>query len=128
MIRAAVLAVALTACGSPKPAAEVPAKPPTRCAGVGDQLVALMSDTAREATEEVDAMRRQIIERCEQDRWSAEAQDCFLHVTTRQEAAEKCAGMLTAEQGNALLQQQEAAPPAASAPATNTSDPSEGGE
>lgn len=104
----AVLAAGVfAACGgSPKPA-PAPSKPATKCANVGDQLVSLMSDTAREATEEVDAMRRQIIARCEQDGWSVEAQECFIHVSTRQEAADRCAGLLTAEQGNALLQQQQ---------------------
>jgi hypothetical protein len=133
----AVAMFAIAACGgAPKPAA-APSAPATKCAAVGDQLVSLMSDTAREATEEVDAMRRQIIARCEQDGWSTEAQDCFLHVSTRQEAADRCASLLTAEQGNALLQQQQeqAAPgapaadaPASAAPETHTSDPCEGGE
>ncbi|NVB79076.1 MAG: hypothetical protein HOV81_11815 [Kofleriaceae bacterium] len=134
-MKLAVALFAIAACGgSPMPAA-APPKPATKCAAVGDQLVSLMSDTAREATEEVDAMRRQIIARCEQDGWSAEAQDCFIHVSTRQEAAEKCASLLTAEQGNALMQQQQQetspeapAAPAAAPPETHTSDPCEGGE
>jgi hypothetical protein len=129
------IVVALLACqacqhaDAPPPAAP---KGPTACARASDSMVlamlARLPDGARKPTEEADALRNLIRERCERDGWSADATRCLIAMK-RLEDAEPCARLLTDEQQAALVRDQEAqlgkaaaesskpAEPAANAPA-----------
>jgi hypothetical protein len=127
MVRAIWLLV-LAACGaaaSPPPAAP---SGPTACARASDNMVqALLDRLARQdpvPTEEADALRNLIRERCEQDRWSAKATDCL--IAMKQVAdAEACAPLLTEAQQEALVRDQAARGPVNSAPASGS--PASGG-
>jgi hypothetical protein len=100
-----VALVAAAACSSSAPAAEEPApKGPSSCARVADHLVSLLSDTARQApAEELDRVRAGFNRHCQDDRWSADAQRCFLELTTKDEV-DRCASVLTPAQRDALEQ------------------------
>lgn len=119
MVRGIWLLV-LAACGSaasPPPAAP---RGPTACARASDNMVqALLDRLSREdpvPTDEADALRNLIRERCERDRWSAEATDCL--IAMKQVAdAEACAPLLTEAQQEALVRDQAARGPAKSGPA-----------
>jgi hypothetical protein len=58
-------------------------------------------------TEEADALRNLIRERCEQDRWSAQATDCLIAMKQVTDA-EACAPLLTEAQQEALVRDQSA--------------------
>jgi hypothetical protein len=120
------LLVALAACGSSASPPPVAPRGPTPCARASDNMVqALLDRLAREdpvPTEEADALRNLIRERCEQDRWSAEATGCL--IAMKQVAdAEACAPLLSEAQQAALVRDQSAhlgakgAAPASGAPA-----------
>jgi hypothetical protein len=108
------IVVALLACqacqraDAPPPAAP---KGPTACARASDSMVlamlARLPDGARKPTEEADALRNLIRERCERDGWSADATRCLIAMK-RLEDAEPCAKLLTDEQQAALVRDQEA--------------------
>jgi hypothetical protein len=93
--------VVLVACSNGKGASTTPApqgQTAGKCAQVADHLLSLMSDTARGApTEDLDRMRNVFTARCEQDGWSAEAQQCFLGVTSLRHAV-RCEDLLTESQ------------------------------
>jgi hypothetical protein len=96
-------ALVLVACSSSSPPPKPPAAPPPKCAAVADHMLELMSPDAKGApTEQLDSMRRLFNDHCRDDHWSVEAQDCFLSATSRTEIAERCASMLTGEQGMAF--------------------------
>ena len=90
-----------------------PASPkgPTACERASDSMVlamlARLPDGARKPTEEADALRNLIRERCERDGWSADATRCLIAMK-RLEDAEPCAKLLTDEQQAALVRDQEA--------------------
>jgi hypothetical protein len=66
-------------------------------------MIELMSPDAQGApSEQLDAMRRLFNDHCRDDGWSVEAQDCFLGASSRDEVAERCASMLTGQQGRAF--------------------------
>ena len=83
-------------------------------------------------TEEADALRNLIRQRCERDGWSAEATRCLIAMQRLDDAA-PCAKLLTDDQQAALVRDQEAqhgaaaghaAPPAGSgAPAPGSGAP-----
>lgn len=58
-------------------------------------------------TEEADALRNLIRERCEQDAWSADATRCLIAMKTTEDAA-GCAPMMTDAQQAALVRDQAA--------------------
>jgi hypothetical protein len=104
MLRA--LLVLAVACGSPaKPIARPAAvAPPDQCAQVADHLLSLMTAAAKDApTEELDRVRVAFQRRCDEDRWSPEAQRCFLELTDKAEV-DRCASRLTEEQRRSLEQ------------------------
>jgi hypothetical protein len=113
------IAVVLVAChhaDAPAPAAP---RGPTQCARASDSMVQAMLDRlpAKDTppTEEADALRNLIRERCEQDGWSAEAIQCLIAMK-RLEDAEGCAKLMTDDQQAALVRDEAArfgAPPAA---------------
>lgn len=94
------LLIVLVACS--KPAPKAPAEPTTKCPRVADHLLSLMSPAAQEPTETLDKFRAMFNTRCRDDRWSPEAQDCFLAATTLASAAEQCESKLTPEQTDAF--------------------------
>jgi hypothetical protein len=106
-----IVAVGLVAChhaDAPPPAAP---KGPTQCAHASDNMVQLMLDRLPQKdtppTEEADAFRNLIRERCEQDGWSAEAIRCLIAMK-RLEDAEGCAKLMTEDQQAALVRDEDA--------------------
>ena len=96
--------VVLVACGGgTKPTETTPAPAKSKCAYVADHLVSMLSEEARRDTGNVDTMRRIFHQRCSEDGWSAQVQDCFLAVT-QIEDGERCAKLLTPEQERAINQ------------------------
>lgn len=95
---ALLLAGALAACNGSKSAPAQPVAPPNKCAHVADHLLSLMTKTAQDApAEELDRVRAHFHKRCTEDRWSADAQQCFLSLTAREDV-NRCAAQLTDEQ------------------------------
>jgi hypothetical protein len=119
----AVLAVALAVLGAchhadePAPAAP---KGPTACERASDSMVAAMLARLPSAdpppTEEADALRNLIRERCERDGWSAEATRCLIAMR-RLDDATPCAKLLTDDQQAALVRDQDSRQGAAAGPA-----------
>lgn len=110
VLQCAMLGV-VVACGSPTKPSPPPAPPApeNQCAQVADHLLSLMTATAKDApTEELDRVRVAFKRRCDEDRWSPEAQHCFLELTDKAEV-DRCATRLTDPQRRALEQ-----PPGAS--------------
>ncbi|HET7504084.1 MAG TPA: hypothetical protein VFK02_23850 [Kofleriaceae bacterium] len=109
----------MAACHPAEPARPAAPKGPTACARASDNMVQRMLDrlSAKDAppTEEADALRNLIRERCEQDGWSAEAIQC-LYAMKRLEDAEPCARLMTDEQQAALVRDQQAQLGAAGSP------------
>jgi hypothetical protein len=101
-----LLAVGLAAGACSKPAAQpaAPAQPPPKCAQVADHVVSLMSETAQQPTDELDAFRTLVFQHCRDDRWSVQAQDCFLGATSRKDAGDRCEPLLTQDQLTSLTQ------------------------
>jgi hypothetical protein len=92
----------------PAPAAP---KGPTACERASDSMVAAMLARLPAAdpppTEEADALRNLIRQRCERDGWSAEATRCLIAMQRLDDAA-PCAKLLTDDQQAALVRDQEA--------------------
>ncbi|HEU4726810.1 MAG TPA: hypothetical protein VFT22_02945 [Kofleriaceae bacterium] len=122
-MRAAWIALAIAACHPAEPARPAAPKGPTACARASDNMVQLMLDrlSAKDAppTEQADALRNLIRERCEQDGWSAEAIQC-LYAMKRLEDAEPCAKLMTDAQQAALVRDQQARFGAAGSPRGST--------
>jgi len=133
------IVVVLMACHHADAPAPVAPKGPTPCARASDSMVQTMLDRlpakAELPTEQADAIRNLIRERCEQDGWSAEATRCLIAMK-RQDDAEACAKLLTDDQQAALVRDQEAQfgakpggaaepadPPAPTAPAAQAAPP-----
>ena len=126
--------VALVACHRADAPAPVAPKGPTPCARASDSMVQVMLDRLSSKgpppTEEADAFRNLIRERCEQDGWSAEATQCLIAMK-QIEDAENCAKLMTEEQQAALVRDEQArfgargdaAAPAGQAPPAVRPDP-----
>jgi hypothetical protein len=103
------------ACGSPPRPSTPPVAPApaNQCARVADHLLSLMTDAAKDApTEEVDRVRVAFQRRCDEDRWSPEAQRCFLELASKADV-DQCAARLTDAQRQALEKPPELPPGAA---------------
>jgi hypothetical protein len=102
-----LVVAALVACSQPKPQ---PAAPPqvSQCARVSDHLVSLMSGAAKHSPEATDPLRRIIEERCDKDRWSADANKCLLELASLADG-ERCQTMMTPAQIEAFQRDSEAA-------------------
>lgn len=102
--------VVLVAChhaDAPAPAAP---KGPTSCARASDNMVQAMLDRlANNAppTEEADALRNLIRERCEKDGWSKAATQCLIAMK-KLEDADACAKLMTDDQQAALVRDEDA--------------------
>jgi len=114
-MRGCWIVAVLVACHHAEAPAPVAPKGPTPCARASDSMVQTMLDQLRASlpdsaelpTEQADAIRNLIRERCEQDGWSAEATRCLIAMK-RQDDAEACAKLLTDDQQAALVRDQEA--------------------
>jgi hypothetical protein len=130
------LIVVFAACShAPPPPAKAAAAGPSSCEHVSDHLVSLMSASSVATDTEMDPVRRVIVRHCEQDLWTPRIQQCLLEAGTLQES-DRCEGLLTPSQQQALSTEFRAAPaPAAAAPAPAAApspkaagDPCDGGE
>jgi hypothetical protein len=128
-MRAMWIVVALVACHRADAPATVAPKRPTPCARASDNMVQTMLDrlSSKDAppTEEADAFRNLIRERCEQDSWSAEATQCLIAMKSLEDAA-GCATLMTDEQQAALVRDETArfgTGPAAPAPGVPPAEP-----
>jgi len=105
------IAVALVACHHADAPEVAAPKGPTQCARASDSIVGAMLERlpadATPPTEEADALRNLIRERCEHDAWSAEATQCLIAMK-RLEDAEPCAKLMTEDQQAALVTDQQA--------------------
>lgn len=110
-MRATWIIVALVACHHADGPAPVAPQGPTRCARAADNMVRTMLDRlpAKDTppTDEADAFRNLIRERCEHDGWSAEATRCLIEMKSADDA-EVCATLMTDEQQAALVRDEEA--------------------
>jgi hypothetical protein len=101
--------IALGSCSHAEPAPVAP-KGPTACARAADAMVRTMLDqlSHKDAvpTEQADAFRRLISERCEADAWAPEATRCLAAMKTTADAA-PCAAHLTEAQQAALVQDEQ---------------------
>ena len=120
VMRGIWIVVALVACHHADAPATVAPKGPTPCARASDSMVQAMLDRlpAKDAspTEEADALRNLIRERCERDAWSAEATRCLIAMKQLDDA-EPCAKLMTEDQQAALVRDEEARFGAAASPA-----------
>jgi hypothetical protein len=86
----------------PQPPAEPPPAPEIPCLQAVDALFAV---TAVKARPELRARSSKVfVQRCEEDRWSAEVKGCML-VVKAPEDADRCEGMQTPEQRRALARE-----------------------
>jgi hypothetical protein len=113
------LGAALIACGSAPPPAPAPPKGPTACERASDSMVQPMLDRLSSEgpppTEQADALRNLIRDRCEQDAWSAAATSCLIAMKSLDDAA-ACAKLMSDEQQAALVRDEEARFPPANKP------------
>lgn len=102
---------ALGACHHADAPAAVAPKGPTACARASDTIVQTMLDRlpaeAAPPTEQADAIRNLVRERCEHDSWSAGATQCLIAMK-RLEDAEPCAKLMTESQQAALVADERA--------------------
>ncbi|HEY0194556.1 MAG TPA: hypothetical protein VGC42_25765 [Kofleriaceae bacterium] len=95
------------------------AKGPTACARAADNMVKTMLDRLSHQdappTDQADAMRNLIRERCEQDAWSDGATRCLIAMTSQADAG-PCAQQMTDAQQAALVRDEQARFPPAKPP------------
>jgi hypothetical protein len=107
---ASLAALAALACSHAAPPPAAP-KGPTACARASDTMVqtmlARLSNKDSLPTDEADAMRNLIRERCEHDAWSTEATQCLIAMKTLDDA-EPCAKLMTDDQQAALVRDEQA--------------------
>jgi hypothetical protein len=82
--------------------------PKSQCAQVADHLVGLMSAKSVATPEQMDPFRKVIATRCDQDLWTAQAQQCFMGANSLDDA-DRCQPTLTQSQQDALQRDGQAA-------------------
>ncbi|MBS1120015.1 MAG: hypothetical protein H6Q90_2243 [Deltaproteobacteria bacterium] len=99
---------ALAGCPSREPVnpAMTPAGP-APCQEMASHMLHLMKP-AGAALETIEAIKRTLTDRCVTDRWTQDAQRCFLTLDSI-EGSDRCAPLLTVDQRNALDQGMQAA-------------------
>ena len=104
-----LVVVALAACSHPSETATTP-KPVAvePCKRAADQIIDLLAMQAQERGQQVGPdlykqMSDSLVERCEQDKWSAEAQQCATSAKTADDFG-KCEDRFTQAQRDALIQ------------------------
>jgi hypothetical protein len=99
-MRTWIAALVLTACHSaPPPAA--PVAPVSQCAKVSDHLVSLMTASQKVDDTQLDPIRKVIAHHCDQDQWTAEAQQCLLAAASMADG-EACKAKFTPAQVDAF--------------------------
>ena len=118
-----VLALLLAGCPSsgPKDPTYTPAGPKP-CEKMADHVVALMQpvdpNTGKQVEanrETADAITRVLIDTCTKDKWTQDAQRCWIELTSFRDV-EKCAPLMTVEQRDNFGRAMEAALPRKEAP------------
>jgi hypothetical protein len=104
-----LILVVLVACGgggTPPAATPVPAG--VSCASAADGMVGMLivAMDPKPPDEDADALRKLVIERCDKDRWSAEARRCIKDMKTADDA-NVCGTLLTDDQQAALVKAQQ---------------------
>jgi hypothetical protein len=104
-----LVVVALAACSHPSETATTP-KPlaVSACKRAADQIIDLLAVQAQEHNQQIGPdlykqMSDSLVERCEQDKWSAEAQQCATGAKTPDDFG-KCEDKFTQAQRDALIQ------------------------
>ncbi|HTR50181.1 MAG TPA: hypothetical protein VMJ10_05695 [Kofleriaceae bacterium] len=82
--------------------------PKLTCAAVADHLIGLMSAASVAQPEQLDPFRKVLSTRCDQDLWTAQAQQCFDDAKSLDDA-DKCQSTLTPAQQESLKKDGEAA-------------------
>lgn len=158
-MRSWLVVVALAACSHPEPATTPKPIAASPCKRTADQIVDLLAMQAQARGQQIGPdlykqMSDSLVERCDKDKWSAEAQQCATAAKTPEDFG-SCEDKFTPAQRDALIQSvggdtrkaEEAAPaapapgaqPAAAPPppptttrggkpASKASDPCEGGQ
>jgi len=117
-----VLLLALAACPSsgPKDPAYTAAGPKP-CEKMADHVVGLMhqidpkAETAAQHREIADVIARVLIDTCTKDKWTQDAQKCWLELATFRDV-EKCTPLMTVEQRENFGRAMESALPKSDAP------------
>jgi hypothetical protein len=108
-MRSWVFAVALAACSHPPESATTPKSVAVEpCKRAADQIIDLLAMQAQERGQQIGPdlykqMSDSLVERCEQDKWSAEAQQCATGAKTPDDFG-KCEDKFTQAQRDALVQ------------------------
>jgi len=104
-----LVVVALAACSHPSDSATTP-KPVavSPCKRAADQIIDLLAMQAQERGQQIGPdlykqMSDSLVDRCEQDKWSAEAQQCATAAKTADDFG-KCEGKFTQAQRDSLIQ------------------------
>ncbi|HEU0032681.1 MAG TPA: hypothetical protein VFQ53_18745 [Kofleriaceae bacterium] len=111
MSRRVLIVLALASCSSKKPPepAHTPAGPKP-CEQMADHVMGLMTTTdasgkpIEREPQTADAITNLLIERCTKDKWTVDAQQCFLRLASFEEIDKQCAPLLTVEQREGLVQ------------------------
>lgn len=110
MMRCLVVAAVLAAgaCSQPKQQPAPPPRETSLCPKVADHLVSLMSGAQKHPPEATDPLRRVIHQRCDEDRWSDQTQQCLLQLESLADG-ERCQAGMTEAQVEAFQRDSEAA-------------------
>jgi hypothetical protein len=118
---AAVVAVALVACSTPKPAPApvAPPRPPNHCAAGADRQLAMYGELRHPAPQPAlaTAYHEVVVERCTQDVWPIAAQDCIVAPKADVDA---CTALLAPEQRASFAEAAQARLNAAGTAATGS--------
>jgi hypothetical protein len=118
VVKRIVLLLALTGCPSkqPKDPSYTPAGPKP-CEKMADHIIGLMQPKDPETGKQVDqnretadAITRVLIETCTKDKWTQDAQKCWLELASFRDV-DKCAPLMTIEQRENFGRAMEAALP-----------------
>jgi hypothetical protein len=103
-----LVVVALAACSHPEPATTPKPVAVSPCKRAADQIIDLLAMQAQERGRQIGPdqykeMSDSLVERCEQDKWSAEAQQCATAAKTPDDFG-KCEDRFTQAQRDALIE------------------------
>ena len=112
MHRIWLVVFALAACShdakQADPVAADKSPPPSKCAQVADHVVSIMASDGKATPDQLAPFSKVISTRCDQDHWTAEAQDCLISIKNLDDG-DKCEKQLTPDQAKALETDGEAA-------------------
>jgi hypothetical protein len=107
MKRISLLLLALAACGGSSAQPKAATSSSGTCDKVADHVVSLMS-AGTKSSDSVDPFRKIITKRCNEDGWSADAQNCLLGITALDQG-DACEKQLTEAQAKAFEADTQAA-------------------